>query len=489
MKTHRYLLLASAVMFSGTALAQDATIDNIRSYSKTGINQFETPKKENAKFDGLKVSWGGGFNQTFQMLKHENGAKQLGWRNLSGEITNTGNANTDNRDRNVLMPIGNEFNNEQANLMLDVQLDEGVRMHLTTYLSARHHQEAWVKGGYIQFDAIPFLPFDFVSDFMKYTTVKIGHMEINYGDAHFRRNDGGHTLYNPFIENYIMDAFTTEIGAEVYYQRAGFMGMFGVTNGEIKGDVSYPEKKAPSYLAKIGYDKNLSDDLRVRVTGSLYTTTKSASNTLYGGDRTGSHYFYVMDPEWTSFTANTNTYANTSPVSTFTSGRFNPGMRSALTAFVINPFVKFGGLELFGNYEVATGRSNAKGVYVGANKSVADSTDRKFTQIAADVLYRFGSKEQFYVGGRWNQVSGETTGLRAVERSNPNDATSSIVALNSVKGDISINRIAIAGGWFINDYAVLKAEYVMQTYKDFPEYDIRHEGKFNGFVIEATIGF
>ena len=46
--------------------------------------------------------------------------------------------------------------------------------------------------------------------------VRVGHMEINYGDAHFRRSDNGNAIYNPFVGNYIMDAFTTEIGGEVY---------------------------------------------------------------------------------------------------------------------------------------------------------------------------------------------------------------------------------------------------------------------------------
>ncbi len=44
-------------------------------------------------------------------------------------------------------------------------------------------------------------------------------MEINYGDAHFRRSDGGNTFWNPFLENNIMDAFTTEIGAELYWRK------------------------------------------------------------------------------------------------------------------------------------------------------------------------------------------------------------------------------------------------------------------------------
>ena len=34
-------------------------------------------------------------------------------------------------------------------------------------------------------------------------------------------------------------------------------------------------------------------NLRVRLTGSMYTTNNSLSNTLYGGDRAGSRYYYV----------------------------------------------------------------------------------------------------------------------------------------------------------------------------------------------------
>jgi hypothetical protein len=36
---------------------------------------------------------------------------------------------------------------------------------------------------------------------------------------------------------------------------------------------------------------------------------------------------------------------------------------------------------------------------------------------------------------------------------------------------------------------LLKAEYVNQKYNDFPTLDIRHGGKFNGFVVEGAIAF
>jgi hypothetical protein len=36
---------------------------------------------------------------------------------------------------------------------------------------------------------------------------------------------------------------------------------------------------------------------------------------------------------------------------------------------------------------------------------------------------------------------------------------------------------------------LLKGEYVFQQYNDFPTADYRNGGKFNGFMVEAVIGF
>jgi hypothetical protein len=90
---------------------------------------------------------------------------------------------------------------------------------------------------------------------MEYVTLRLGHFEINYGDAHFRRTDNGNALYNPFVGNYILDAFTTEIGGEVYVRSNGLMAMVGVTGGEIRGQVLRPDDRAPAYLGKLGFDR------------------------------------------------------------------------------------------------------------------------------------------------------------------------------------------------------------------------------------------
>src|SRR5437763_5128629 len=178
------LLLAIFCMPVALMAQFSDSITNMRYNDKRGLNVFETPKATPIEFTGVKIRFGGGFTQTFQGLKDENSYPKGTSVKLYG--------------------ITPGFNTAEANLTMDIALAEGIRLNLTSYLSSRHHNETWVKGGYIQFDKLP-LKGKIFDDIMKVTTIKVGHMEINYGDQHFRRSDGGHTLYNPFIENYIMD--------------------------------------------------------------------------------------------------------------------------------------------------------------------------------------------------------------------------------------------------------------------------------------------
>lgn len=410
-----------------------------RPYDQRGVNVFETSKApDTIPFEGTRVRLGAGFTQQFQNLKSEN--------------TATGAANK-------LYPVAPGFMTSQANLFLDVQLADGIRLNVTTYLSARHHNEAWVKGGYIQFDKLPFKG-QFWNDLMKIATVKIGHMEINYGDAHFRRPDGGQTLYSPFMEGNIMDAFATEIGGEVYLQKNGLFGMIGATNGMIKGNIDSvqkstvadgSDKRSPSLYLKGGIDKSLGDALRVRVSGSFYHNGNSNASglTLYGGDRTGSNYQNVVE-KWKDKDG-----AVQASTATAFSGRFNPGFTKKIDAAMLNAFVKVGGVELFGTYETAKGRSKS------------ETADRKATQLAGEVIYRF-AKDKLYVGGRYNTVDARLAGYTS---------------------DVTVNRVAGAAGWFLTRNVLLKGEIVKQQYKNFLATDYRNGGKFNGYVIEAVVGF
>ncbi len=426
------LLLAAAAMILAPAAAEaqlsNTELQHFRPYDKYGINIFEAPRTD-TPYRGFQIFWGASFTQQFQALSHEN---------AHGEPSDATSLNP-----LVLRNIAPGFNLATANLHLGAQLADGIQVNLTTYLSSRNHPEAWVKGGYVQIDKSP-LDVDFFHSLMDYLTVRAGHFEINYGDAHFRRTDNGNAMYNPFVGNLIMDAFTTEIGGEFLFRHpSGALAMLAVTGGEIQGSVIRPDERAPSIYGKVGFDRQIEENLRVRVTGSFYTTDKSLNNTLYGGDRAGSRYYFVMENTAATLAGN------------FTSGRINPGLRSEVTALVLNPFVKVGGLEFFGNLERATG------------KAANETDDRTWTQLSGETVYRFFDNESLFVGARYNTVSGE---LASGE-------------------DVSVNRFQLGAGWFLTPQMVMKLEYVNQQYKDFPMTDIRRDGKFSGFMVEGVISF
>jgi len=260
MKTlFKKLIIISLLLGIGMTYSQNKrSLNNYRESSKEGINVFETPKDSAVihAFDGVEVRVGGSFALQFQALNHSTGSDV------------------------PLIEIGDNFNLATANLDLDVALADGLRMHLRTYLSSRHHPEPYVKGGCFQIDNFNFIEEGFLSELMKIATIKIGHMEVNYGDTHFRRSDNSSAIYNPFVGNTILDAFTTEIGIEVYIKSRGWLGMLGVTNGKLNQSVTNPKTTSPSIVAKLGYDKQINEDLRFRLTGSLYNTAQAKGTYL-----------------------------------------------------------------------------------------------------------------------------------------------------------------------------------------------------------------
>jgi len=246
--------------------------------------------------------------------------------------------------------------------------------------------------------------------------------------------------------------------------------MMGITDGEIQGSVTKPDDRKPSFYGKAGYD-NTFNNLRVRLTGSFYTTESSISNTLMGGDRSGSHYYFVMEPSNATLTGNSF------------SGRINPGFKDNITAFVINPFVKFKGFEIFGTYEIVEGNSQIEnGELQSTDTTLPTLTkleNRDVTQFAIDGLYRFAN-DRLYIGAKYNVLNGDLAFGQSTTQPNINQGT---------RQDVKVERQALAAGFFVTKNVLLKAEYVTQKYKDFPATDIRSNGKFDGFVIEGTIGF
>lgn len=369
--------------------------------------QFEKPQIDDQEFEKLKVKVGGDFAIQLQALDHEAPVE--------------------------LIDLKNNFNLPTANLNITADLAPGIQLYMNNYLSSRHHNESWVEGGYLTIDKLPFLPS--ADDVMKYLTIRVGVMMPNYGDAHFFRSNNANVIDNPFVGNWIMDAFTNNPGLEVMYRNNGFLALVGTNNGRMNYGRGNDIGEDLVFNWKAGYDKYLTENLRVRATLSGYHVGEGHSGSyLWDGDRAGARYYNVMQ---TAEAEGDN----------FRSGRWSPGSeQSEMNSYMANVFVKFYGLELFGIYE------DMNGMKRGA--------DQHFTQTALQALYRVGD---FYLGTRLNKVS-----------DNENS---------------KVNRFNIGGGWYMVPETVLvKLDYVNQKYEG-PAHGVIDGGEFNGLVLEAAISF
>lgn len=398
-----------------TDLEYSDDLQYYRTPGQSSLAVFEVPKRAGAAFDGLTVHVGGDFAIQFQGLSQSN-------------------------DSLSLVDLAPNFALPTANLNVDVQIASGMRMHLRTYLSSRHHTEAYVKGGYFQVDNLDFIQDGFLSGVMDAARLRFGMDQINYGDAHYRRSDNADVMQNPFVGNYIMDAFTTEPFAEATVLKDGLVGVVGLTNGRLNQSPLSGDNGVAVY-GKLGVDRQVNEAVRARLTGSVYHSTEGGTRDyLYGGDRAGARYYNVLhlaDGGGSDFLP-----------------RFNPGFPYQ-TAFQINPFVTLGGAEFFGVFERSLGGPDGAG---------------GFTQLGGELLYRFGRGEDFYVGGRYNTVTGEMV------EDGP---------------ELEISRFNVGGGWFMTNNVLAKAEYVNQSYDgDGFASDVRFGGAaFSGVVLEAAISF
>ena len=400
-----------------TAAGQFAEIPNMRPSGQAGATMFEPPVTDDAEFDGFEVAIGGAFAQQLQGITH------------SGP-------NLDNDG------IGRGFNLAAANLDLDARMAQGINLHVRTYLSSRHHPEAWVKGGYLQVNELPMFNSAAVDRVMDNLSIRAGHFMPNYGDTHYRRTDNADAIHNPFVGNNIVDAFTTEVGAEATVKSNGFLAVGGF-GGALNPTVNNPDDRAPSFHGKLGYDSQVNELIRVRLTGSAYYTAKSNDGQLHSGDRAGSRYYNVVGGgDW--------------------SGRLRVNYGEQTTAFMLNPFVQIGGLELFGTIETITGEA-------------AGFDDPQTNQYAAEAVYRFAD-EDLFAGIRYNTVESD---LDHSGRGEP---------ANWSSGN-SVDRWQFSAGWYMTENILVKGEYVTQSYDGFPQGLSRTDAEFDGLMIEGVVSF
>jgi len=417
-----FLLVAAALPV--TAVAQNpfqTEIQYTRPDGQAGATMFEAPMQDTTAYNGFAIKLGGAFTQQMQAISQSNDAP-------------------DGSDASI-PEIGRGFNLATANLDLDVQMARGIQLHVRTYLSSRHHPEAWVKGGYLQVNELPMFNSDGVDRVMNNLSIRAGHFMPNYGDAHFRRTDNADAIHNPFVGNNVIDAFTTEVGAEATFQSNGFLAVGGF-GGALNPSVTNPDDRAPSWHGKLGYDSQINDLIRVRLTGSAYYTAKSNDGQLHSGDRAGGRYYSVVGGgDW--------------------SGRLRVNYGNEVTAIMVNPFIKVGGLELFGTVEGIKGEG-------------AGLDDGRTTQYAGEALYRFWNDDLF-VGLRYNTMEGDLN--LAGRGESPNWKT------------VGVDRWQFGAGWFMTENILVKGEYVTQSYNDYPDGTPQNGAEFDGLMIEGVVSF
>src|ERR1700722_16019646 len=127
------LCILSLLFPAFSASAQHQGMQYFRPNDQRGINVFETTKDDTTSFHHLKVKVGGNFEQSYQMLRDKNTAQPMTEAGYNGNV-------------NSLIRLTNGFDLAMANLNIDAQLADGIRVNLTTYLASRHHEDTWVKG-------------------------------------------------------------------------------------------------------------------------------------------------------------------------------------------------------------------------------------------------------------------------------------------------------------------------------------------------------
>ena len=207
-----------------------------------------------------------------------------------------------------------------------------------------------------------------------------------------------------------------------------------------------PGQRGPSFIGKLGVrPAGEAGPARAADRFDVSRPTKSLSNTLYGGDRAGSRYYYVLREHRGDRSGPED------------SGLINPGFKNKVTAMQLNPFVKFRGLE-------ALRRRSS-----GPTGKAIDG-DRR-----ADLESVRGRHGLPLPAERSCTSARATTALRASSPASP--ATS------------GPNRWQFGGGWFVTPNVLAKVEYVNQKYFGYPTTNIRNGGQFKGFMLEGVVAF
>ena len=392
---------------------------------------FETTKDPGAEFTGFKLDFGAAFTSQVQNLSHSNTA--------APNVVNGVNANQ-------LADIGFGFNNSTANLYLNAQLAPGIRVALTSYLSSRHHNETWVKDGYIQIDESP-IDFAPLKMLIEIVTCASGTWRSTTAT---RTSAAATTATRSTTRSSATTSWTPSRPRSAARSTSRPTSVDRDGRGDRRRDPRHGADartaRPDATSASSASTGRSNTDLRVRLTGSMYKADKAMSNTLYGGDRAGSRYYYVLENTAATETAQKD------------SGLHQSGLQEqgdGVPGEPVREVPRPGG--------VRRASSGPKG------KASTEATERTWKQYAVDTVYRFLPDEKLFVGARYNKAHGELAGIT---------------------GDVGAKRWQVGGGWFVTPNVLAKAEYVNQKYFGYPasEHQERRHSS-TGMMLEGVVAF
>lgn len=425
------------------------------------VNQFE-PEKDTSAFKGKpEVSFNTDLTFNYQGLKQDYDLASTS-STSNGVVTES---------RTVSLQPGLSL--PQANFDINAKVMSGFNVKLETMLSSHHHNETYVKGGYATIDNLDFVVPGFASDLMKNMTIKVGVDDINFGDDQFRRSDNADVMRNPFIHNMGVEAYMQAPHIEIFYRIPSISSfvMVGITNGQVNpDDVTDVDRtntsgssNRPAIYGKFGFDSQLNEALRVRLTESIYTvhgTNKGSS--LYSGDKAGTVSRKIFDTD-----TRTNAYGNGWSSWSNTDNDFGALWNalsgfSDLTVAKTNFFTRYNDTELYAMLELADG-ADARGV------------DMAMTHYALEVVQRF-SNDKFYAAARYENAVVEYKDYRGTP------------ATSTDLGDAEMTQWQLGLGWYLSKNAVAKLEYIDHKREKNSSF-AGGDAEFKGYMISTALSF
>ncbi|PAF49046.1 hypothetical protein BKH43_07315 [Helicobacter sp. 13S00401-1] len=432
-------MLKKALVIGGLSIVASSSLYAIsftdRNYA---LNQFEAPH-DDAPFDGPSIGVHGDLSFFVQSMDD----------NFNG--TTPG----------VRSPQKIGFSLPVANLDISARLARGFNVVLQTRLASHHHTNTFVKGGYATIESLDFLGSDFLDSIMKHVTVKVGVNDIDFGDNQFTRTDNANTYRGYFTINQAVESNLQSVFGELLLRYKGAFLLGGLTTGVIdpQNYTIEPGKTNVAGYFKLGWDSQVTEDFRARISESVYIqASPNSAESLFNG--TGSLAGTVLRGVYGAASTATGV------------GTWNPmAGTGSMSAYNTSLFLKYKGTELTGVYEFASGAYN--NALNNQALQLPSAGDAYMNHFSITLAQRFWD-DKMYVAARYEKafLNGRRDGTAL---------------------DQQLDQAQVSVGWYMYKGVLARAEYIWQQ-RNLSTFggklaDSKGYAYFQGFMLTANVAF